>query len=69
MTGPKARHQRKGLVGPPTPTPAKTGRQTRLPLGRAKAACLANMMDVIKSTSQRGVCRHPRTARTQAGER
>eukprot|EP00969_Alexandrium_andersonii_P017525 766620-Alexandrium_andersonii.AAC.1 len=24
MTGPKARRQRKGLVGPPTPTPVRT---------------------------------------------
>eukprot|EP00969_Alexandrium_andersonii_P096710 4270209-Alexandrium_andersonii.AAC.1 len=36
MAGPKARRQRKGLMGPPTPTPARIGRQMRLPLGRAK---------------------------------
>eukprot|EP00969_Alexandrium_andersonii_P365487 15466355-Alexandrium_andersonii.AAC.1 len=33
-TGPKAKHHSKGLIGPPTPTPVKTDRQTRLPLGR-----------------------------------
>eukprot|EP00969_Alexandrium_andersonii_P112407 4966375-Alexandrium_andersonii.AAC.1 len=26
MTGPKATRQRKGLIGPPMPTPVKTGR-------------------------------------------
>eukprot|EP00969_Alexandrium_andersonii_P284892 12594382-Alexandrium_andersonii.AAC.1 len=54
MTGSKARHQRKGLIGPPTPTPAMTGLQTRLPLGRAKAACLAKMKAMIRSANQRG---------------
>eukprot|EP00969_Alexandrium_andersonii_P244268 10792704-Alexandrium_andersonii.AAC.1 len=34
-TGPKATHHRNGLIGPPMPTPVKTGRQTRLPFGKA----------------------------------
>eukprot|EP00969_Alexandrium_andersonii_P059815 2634285-Alexandrium_andersonii.AAC.1 len=32
-TGSKATHQRNGLMGPPMPTPVRTGRLTRLPLG------------------------------------
>eukprot|EP00969_Alexandrium_andersonii_P005967 258886-Alexandrium_andersonii.AAC.1 len=52
MTGSKARNQRNGSMGPPTPTPVRTGRQTRLPLGRAKIARLANMNDVARSPSQ-----------------
>eukprot|EP00969_Alexandrium_andersonii_P209206 9238996-Alexandrium_andersonii.AAC.1 len=33
--GPKATHHRNGLIGPPMPKPVRTGRLTRLPLGRA----------------------------------
>eukprot|EP00969_Alexandrium_andersonii_P186397 8235578-Alexandrium_andersonii.AAC.1 len=33
--GSKATHHRNGLIGPPTPTPVRTGQLTRLPLGRA----------------------------------
>eukprot|EP00969_Alexandrium_andersonii_P235814 10411018-Alexandrium_andersonii.AAC.1 len=69
MAGSKARHQRKGLIGPPTPIPAKAGRQTRSPLGRANATCLATMKNMVRSTIHQGVCRHSATARTQAGER
>eukprot|EP00969_Alexandrium_andersonii_P125376 5542491-Alexandrium_andersonii.AAC.1 len=33
-TGSNARRQRKGLMGPPMPTPARTGRRTASPPGR-----------------------------------
>eukprot|EP00969_Alexandrium_andersonii_P112387 4965239-Alexandrium_andersonii.AAC.1 len=42
-TGSKAIHHRKGLVGPPMPTLARTGRRTRLPVGKANCARLARM--------------------------
>eukprot|EP00969_Alexandrium_andersonii_P040919 1794252-Alexandrium_andersonii.AAC.1 len=66
--GSKAKRRRNGLIGPPMPTPVRTGRLTRLPLGRANCACLARMKDMARSTSHGGTRRHSRTARTQAGE-
>eukprot|EP00969_Alexandrium_andersonii_P201175 8887774-Alexandrium_andersonii.AAC.1 len=33
-TGSNPRHQRKGLIGPPTPMPVWTGRETEEPSGR-----------------------------------
>eukprot|EP00969_Alexandrium_andersonii_P315612 13944339-Alexandrium_andersonii.AAC.1 len=53
-TGSKATRQRKGLPGPPIPTPVRTGRQTRLPLGKANCACLARMTAMVRSTSHIG---------------
>eukprot|EP00969_Alexandrium_andersonii_P189675 8380778-Alexandrium_andersonii.AAC.1 len=68
-TGSKAKHHRHGSVGPPVPTPVKTGLQMRLLLGTANTACLAMRKVMMRSTSQVGVCRHSKTALTQAGER
>eukprot|EP00969_Alexandrium_andersonii_P334227 14769514-Alexandrium_andersonii.AAC.1 len=49
------------------PTPVRTGRLTRFPLGRANCACLARMNAMIRSTSHGGTRRHSRTALAQAG--